>query len=69
MYSKTQLGQLLEGFPRGAFERLVSQEQTDKYSKGFRSWDHFVAMTYGHLSGCKSLRELEAEQICDQAYT
>lgn len=60
MYSKTQFGQLLEGFPRGAFERLVSQQQTDKYSKGFRSWDHFVAMTYGHLSGCKSLRELEA---------
>ena len=60
MYSKTQFGQLLEGFPRGAFERLVDQEKTDKYSKGFRSWDHFVAMTYGHLSGCKSLRELEA---------
>lgn len=60
MYSKTHFGQLLEGFPRGTFERLVSQEQTDKYSKGFRSWDHFVAMTYGHLSGCKSLRELEA---------
>ena len=50
----------MEGFPRGAFERLVSQQQTDKYSKGFRRWDHFVAMTYGHLSGCKSLRELEA---------
>lgn len=60
MYSKTQFGQLLEGFPRGAFERLVRQEQTDKYSKGFRSWDHFIAMVYGHLSGSKSLRELEA---------
>ena len=60
MYSKTQFGQLLNGFPRGAFERLVSQENSDKYSKGFRSWDHFIAMTYGHLSGCKSLRELEA---------
>ncbi len=60
MYSKTQFGQLLKGFPRGAFDRLVNQEQTDKYSKGFRSWDHFVAMTYGHLAGCKSLRELEA---------
>ncbi len=60
MYSKTQFSQLLEGFPRGAFERLVNQEQSDKYSKGFRSWDHFVAMVYGHLSGCKSLRELEA---------
>jgi putative transposase len=60
MYSKTQFGQLLEGFPRGTFERMVNQEQTDKYSKGFRSWDHFVAMIYGHLSGSKSLRELEA---------
>lgn len=60
MYSKTQFGQLLEGFPRGIFDRLVNLEKSDKYSKGFRSWDHFVAMTYGHLSGCKSLRELEA---------
>jgi IS4 transposase len=60
MYSKTQFGQLLEGLPRGVFDRLVDQEKSDKYSKVFRSWDHFIAMTYGHLSGCKSLRELEA---------
>lgn len=59
MYSKTQFGQLLEGFPRGAFEKIVATEGADKYSKGFRSWDHYVAMMYGHLSGCKSLRELE----------
>jgi hypothetical protein len=59
MYSKTQFGQLLEGFPRGSFEKIVAEEGADKYSKGFRSWDQYVAMMYGHLSGCKSLRELE----------
>lgn len=60
MYSKTQFGQLLEGFPRGTFEKLVDQESADKYSKGFRSWDQYIAMVYAHLSGCRSLRELES---------
>ncbi len=59
MYSKTQFGQLLEGFSRGSFEKLVSRQQADKYSKGFRCWDQYVAMLYAHVSGCKSLRELE----------
>ena len=52
--------EILKGLPRGAFDRLVSEHQADKYSKGFGCWDQLVAMLYGHLSGAESLRQLEA---------
>jgi IS4 transposase len=60
MYSKTQFRQLLEGLPRGVFEKQVAKLDADKYNKGFRSWDQLIAMLFGHLSDSKSLRELEA---------
>jgi IS4 transposase len=59
MYSKTRFSEVLEGLPRGVFDRVVSKTQADKFNKGFRSWDQLIAMVYAHLSGCKSLRELE----------
>lgn len=60
MYSKTRFREVLEGLPRGVFDRFVGDAKADKYNKGFRSWDQLIAMVYSHLSGCKSLRELEA---------
>ena len=59
MYSKTRFGQILKGLPRGEFNRLVEKHQTNKFSKGFKSWDQLVSMVYSQLSNCKSLRELE----------
>lgn len=60
MYRNTRFGELLKGLSRGSFEKTVDQFQADKYSKGFRCWDQLVAMIYGQVSGCRSLRELEA---------
>ena len=60
MYRNTRFGELLKGLPRGSFEKIVDAYQGDKHSKGFRSWDQLVAMIYSQLSGCRSLRELEA---------
>lgn len=59
MYTNTRFGELMKALPRGVFNRLVTQLEADKHSKGFRSWDQLVAMIYGQLSGCRSLRELE----------
>jgi len=42
------------------FEKAVQQHTADKYSKGFRCWDQFLAMTYAQLTGSRSLREVEA---------
>lgn len=59
MYTNTRFGELMKGLPRRTFSRLVEQTEADKHNKGFRSWDQLVAMIYGQLSGCRSLRELE----------
>lgn len=50
----------MKGLPRGAFEQIVNQFNSDKYSKGYRSWDQLIAMVFAQLSGSVSLRELEA---------
>ena len=60
MYRDSRLGILLKGLSRGLFDREVARYQADKYNKGFRCWDQFVVMVYAQLSGCRSLRELEA---------
>lgn len=60
MYSNTRLGEVMKGLSRGAFEKVVSEYDGDKHSKGFRCWDQFMAMTYAQVSGCRSLREVEA---------
>lgn len=59
MYRNTRFGELMKVFPRGTFDKLVKASEADKHSKGFRSWDQLIAMIYGQLSECRSLRELE----------
>ena len=59
MYSKTRFREILEGLPRGIFDRLVDDLNADKYTKGFGRWDQLLAMVFAQLSGVKSLRELE----------
>jgi len=50
--------QILKLFPRIEFQKLVSEYQSDKGSKGFTSWDHFVSMLFCQLASAKSLREI-----------
>ena len=60
MYRNTRFGQIMEGLPRSRFEKIVKEENADKYCKGFRRWDQMMAMIFNQLSGANSLRELEA---------
>lgn len=60
MYRNTRFHEVLKGLPRGIFENAVEQHAADKYSKGFRRWDQFLAMVYAQLTGSRSLREVEA---------
>ena len=50
--------QLVALFHRGQFFSLVFRHQAERYSKGFSSWDHFVAMLFCQLTQAKSLREI-----------
>jgi putative transposase len=58
MFSISRLQYTMKGLPRGVFDAFVQEEGADKHCKGFRSWDHLMAMVCGHLSGAGSLREL-----------
>jgi len=60
VHQNSILAQLLKIVPRHRFERLVSEHCGDYRVRRLRCWDQFVALLYGQLSGCESLREIEA---------
>jgi len=53
------LGQLLSLIPSKVFKSGVSAYQSDKWYKQVRTWDQFVFLFYGILTGSSSLREIE----------
>lgn len=57
--SSSLFSQILSIVNRPSFEALVAKHQSDRASKGFRSWDQFVAMLFCQLAQAKSLREIE----------
>ena len=59
MFRNTRFQEVMQGLPRGMFDKCVEKHQSDKYSKGFRSWDQVLSMVFAQLSGSKSLREIE----------
>ena len=59
-YQDTVFSGLLKGVNRRRFQASVSAHKGDRYAKTLSSWDHFVAMLFGQLSGAKSLRALES---------
>ena len=56
--------QLITLFNRQQFYRLVSNHRAEHYSKGFNSWDHFLAMLFCQLAQAKSLREICGGLAC-----
>ena len=50
--------QLLALIPRDKFDRLVVQHKAEARSKGFSSWDQFVAMLFCQVAQAHSLREI-----------
>jgi len=56
----TILGQMLQMFSRYEFQKAVMSTKSEVHARGFKSWNHFVAMLFGQLSGQDSLRGIEA---------
>lgn len=50
--------QLVGLFSRRQFVSLVVAHKAERHSKGFSSWDHFMAMLFCQLAQAKSLREI-----------
>lgn len=51
-------GQVLSLVSRSSFARHVGELKAERYAKGFRAWDQFVAMLFCHLAQARSLREI-----------
>ena len=56
--------QLIALFDRQKFYELVYRHGSERYAKGFHSWDHFVAMLFCQLAQAKSLREICGGLAC-----
>jgi len=56
--------QLVVLFDRKRFNRLVYRHNTERFTKKFNSWDHFVAMLFCQLAQAKSLREICGGMAC-----
>lgn len=52
--------QLLSLIDRNDFARQVTRTGSERCSKGFASWDHFVSMLFCQLAQARSLREIDA---------
>ena len=56
--------QLVALFGRQKFYELVFRHKSERYSKGFGSWDHFISMLFCQLAQAKSLREICGGLTC-----
>jgi hypothetical protein len=50
--------QLVAMFNRQRFHEFVYRYRSERYAKGYSSWEHFVAMLFCQLAQAKSLREI-----------
>src|SRR5712664_2644214 len=50
--------QLLQLFPRAAFQQAVIDTRAERHARGFPCWDQFVAMLFAQLGRAQSLREI-----------
>lgn len=57
MFNSTSFAQLLKPL-RQPFNQYTARHQSDKYSKGFSSWQQLVAMVYAQFNGLTSLRQI-----------
>jgi len=62
--STSLFSQLVALFDRGSFQKLAFRHKAEKHSKGYSSWDHFVAMLFCQLAQAKSLREICGGLAC-----
>jgi IS4 transposase len=59
MYKDSTFGKILKLLDREIVVKSVEKHKSDKYSKGFGTWNQLVAMLFAQFSNCRSLRDLE----------
>jgi hypothetical protein len=58
MRTASLFSQVLGLFNRAIFASLVREHKAERYSKGFSSWEQFIAMLFCQLAQAKSIREI-----------
>lgn len=64
IHGKSMFCQCTDFINRTIFNKNVRKRLSDRHSKGFSSWEHFVSMIYLQLAQAKSLREIEYGLRC-----
>lgn len=57
-FTTNLFGQILQILPRLAFSRIANEYKVERNTKGFSSWDQYVAMLFCQFAQAKSLREI-----------
>jgi hypothetical protein len=52
-------GQLVKLLPKNALNEVIREQEADKFTKKFYTWDHLITMLFGAFTHCSSLREIE----------
>ncbi|MFO7844099.1 MAG: IS4 family transposase [Bacteroidales bacterium] len=58
--NKPIIRQILDLVPRWLFESCTNTYQTDKGCSKYKTYDQFVALTFGQLNKCQSLNDISA---------
>lgn len=59
-FGQSVFGQLISLIDRSFVKQAVKKTGSDRFCKGFYTWDHLVSMLFCTLSNCTSLREVTA---------
>ena len=59
-FGQSVFGQLISLINRADVQNLAKEHQSDRFCKGFTSWDHLLSMVFCGLGNCNSLREVSA---------
>jgi len=57
-FNTNLFSQIIHIIPRSSFAQLVHECGAERHSKGFSSWDQYVAMLFCQFAQAKSLREI-----------
>lgn len=55
---KPLLGQILDLIPSSIIKKAVASHRSDRYSKSYRTYDQLVALLFGQLNKCHTLRDI-----------
>jgi IS4 transposase len=58
IYKHTRSRDIFKLLDKDMVIRAVNNNGSDRYSKGFSTWDHLIGLLFCQFSGCRSLRDL-----------